>query len=305
MFDWIHYIDNLDELMTKKTHSLFKYPHFGRINQLRPNPEIALGHYIFWTVKEDGSNAGVYVDKYHIPKVRSRNVDVANFCEDVMKLDCFHAIVDMINHYKENYGSEYMVFGEFLNSKDRRSPTGLKKYDMPSFIVFDIYDLKNKKFLPFFTMSTMCGSFGIPIVKLVGVCCCSTMEELYAYRDKMLEATVGEEGVVGKIYEKVHPVIEDEYLIFKEKHFIPKPIVDPFESSGKVSLPQLPQPEVEACLYKIRDRLTPLEFATMKIVMPAFAKEVSLECEQQNCSNKLNLGNLYHQIVSRTERKED
>ena len=37
------------------------YPHFGRIEQVTPNPSILLGNDIFWTEKLDGSNAGIYL----------------------------------------------------------------------------------------------------------------------------------------------------------------------------------------------------------------------------------------------------
>jgi len=302
MYEWIYYIDDIDELMKKKKRDVFKYPHFGKISQLYPNPEVVLGHDIYWTLKEDGSNAGVYLKPNGEPTVRSRNVDVANFCRDVMCLPECKRVIDMIYHHKENYGSEFMVFGEYLSARGGRSPTGLKTYEESKFVVFDIWDITEKKFLPYYTVTMMCGYFNVPVVKLIGMCNCKSMDELYQYRDSMLEATVGEEGVVGKIYYKPHKAIEDNYLIFKEKHFIPKPVCDKFVGAGCVQLPQLPIEEVSACLSKVKDRLSPDEFKQMKTVMPAFAKEVALECEQQNCVNRINLKKLYDEIIEQQNR---
>ncbi len=39
------------------------YPKLGQIASLHPNPAIVLGRPIYWTVKEDGSNIGCYLNE--------------------------------------------------------------------------------------------------------------------------------------------------------------------------------------------------------------------------------------------------
>ena len=99
---------------------MFAYPHFGRIEQVTPNPSILLGNEIFWTEKLDGSNAGIYL-KDGEPMVRSRNQDVAQFSESVKQIPVFDKIVKLLHHLKDNYHTDYIVFCEFMQKIEKIS----------------------------------------------------------------------------------------------------------------------------------------------------------------------------------------
>ena len=269
----------------------FKYPSFGRIDQLYPNPHIMLCNDVYWTLKYDGSNTGFYFDETGEIKIRSRNVPVASFRDKVLDQPVSKNIMEMMNHNSENYKSDFVVFGELLSKG--KSPTGLKTYKEDDFIVFDIYDHSKESFVNFNQLCLLCGPFDIPVVDLVGRCNVNTLESLQDFVDEMLAATIGEEGVVGKIFKNPHESIKDNFLFVKEKHFIQKPKREKRSDSNYPETPQLDEGEVRKCIVKVFDESTIDDFKNTKITMPKIAKAVSLECKQQNCSNKLNLFGFY------------
>lgn len=270
----------------------YKYPHFGKIEQVLPNPEIMLGHDIYWTLKVDGSNSGFYFNEKGELRIRSRNMEQANFFDKIMNIDVSNNIVEMMEFHKEKYNKDYVVFGELLSKG--KSPTGLKTYDKDDYVVFDIYDHENDSFLNFNQMCLFCGSFDIPVVDLIGKCNVNTKESLFAFRDEMLEETKGEEGVVGKIYKKPFDFHSENFLFVKEKHFLQRPRRER-KSEGKIMLPQLNIGEIRKCIAKVYDESTLNEFKDIRIIMPRIAQEVKLECNQQNCSNNINLFKFYQE----------
>lgn len=352
---------------------MFEYPHFGRIEQVTPNPSILLGNDIFWTEKMDGSNVGIYL-KDGEPVVMDRNAIIARFSESVKQIPVFDKIVKLLHHLKDNYHTDYVVFCEFMQKG--WSPTGLKYYDCDSLVVFDIYNLTAGRFETWNNACLFCGTFDIPVVKLLGFCRCHTLDELYAFRDELIDfisnkvtvyvhncrfdmiqtkpytykygnhvisvaqdkkkftvttddkeiiyeilevvddvyyirlcgdtceptkikitKVTGEEGVVGKIYKNPSPLISDNYLFFKEKQWIPKPLKVFKSDVNGIILPSLPIEDVRACVYKVRAKITSYEFRNSKVAMPLIAKAVETECKQQNCKNTCNLFNLYCEVL--------
>lgn len=273
---------------------VFKYPKFGRIAQIEPNPSILLGHEIWWTLKEDGSNFGVYFNEEGKIRVRSRNQDIASFEEQVKNVPEFKNIVALIDHLT-TYHLNVIVFGELLAKGT--SPTGLVKNRPKDEIkVFDIYDIDAAKFINWTNTCVLCHPFNIPLVETIGRCVCANLEELNAFKDEVMEKTKGFEGVVGKVYQKPFEYSKDNYLFFKEKHSYPKPVIE-HENKNKPTLPQLPESDLRACVYKVKDELTPEEFKSMKTVMPRIAAKVKEECKEQNCSNRIPLNEVYFEVL--------
>lgn len=274
---------------------VFKYPKFGRIEQVLPNPDILLGHEIWWTIKEDGSNFGIYYDDEGKIRVRSRNFDVAKFEQKVQNVPTYKRIVEMMEHQKL-YHLNPIVFGELLYRGT--SPTGLvKQRPKDDLIIFDIYDRTHEKFLNWPQVCLMCEPFDVPVVKTVGKCVCSTLEQLESFKNEMMEASKGTEGVVGKIYQKPYDLYPEPFLFVKEKHAYPKP-ERVFVDNTKPKLPQLPETDVRACVQKVKDELSEEDFKTMKIVMPRIAEKVAEECREQNCSNSIKLSRIYFDYLN-------
>lgn len=268
-----------------------KYPKFGRIDQLLPNPHILLKNNIHWTLKVDGSNTGIYYDENGDIQIRSRNMDKAMFADKIENLEVFPNIIEMMEHNKM-YNSDLIVFGELLSKG--KSPTGLKSFSKDDFVVFDIYNHTENRYETYNQIRLLCHPFKIPVIPIVGLCNVATLDELYEFRDQMLDETIDEEGVVGKIYNFNHPARKENYIFFKEKHATPKwDHVKTKKSEGKIMLPQLEHGEVKKCVSKVCDMITPDEFNDVKTAMPLIAKEVKLECVEQNCHNAYNLFDLY------------
>jgi len=278
-----------------------KYPRFSRIDQLLPNPHIMLGNNIFWTLKVDGSNTGIFFNEEGEVQIRSRNMDKAMFAEKVKNLDIYDNIVEMMQHNRDTYNHDFTVFGELLSKG--KSPTGLKTFSKDDFIVFDIYNHTVGHYETYNQIRLLCHPFKVPVIPIVGMCNVATLDELYEFRDQMLAEVPTEEGVVGKIYRFNHPVRKENYLFVKEKNALPKwNHVKTKKSENKVMLPQLAHEEVKKCITKAYDMLTEDEFNDVKIAMPLIAKEVSKECKEQNCNNAYNLFDLY--VEKRRELNE-
>ena len=269
-----------------------KYPRFGRIDQLLPNPHIALKNDIIYTLKKDGSNTGIYFDEDNEIQIRSRRQDKAMFSQKVENLDVYDKIVEMMKHNKEMYNDDLIVFGELLSKG--KSPTGLKTYSKDDFIVFDIYNHNTGFFETYNQINLLCHPFKVPVVPIVGMCNVATLSELYEFRDQMLDEVPEEEGVVGKIYRFNHPTRKENYLFVKEKNALPKwNKIKTKKSEDKIMLPQLERGETKKCIAKVYDSISIEDFNEVKIVMPLIAIEVKKECCEQNCYNVYNLFDLY------------
>ena len=105
-----------------------RYPELERIANLKPNPEILLGQEIYWTVKRDGSNIGVYLDDEDNIQLRSRNLPIASdmFYSGFKQVTHADAIKEMILNERD-YCDEIVVFGEMLMKG--RSPTRIEMHE--------------------------------------------------------------------------------------------------------------------------------------------------------------------------------
>lgn len=280
--------------------STIKYPHLERIYNLKPNPEILLGQEIFWTEKRDGSNIGAYLNENGV-QLRSRNLNQAS--EDFYK--AFNAseqsegVLELLQD-APNWGNEYVVFGELLTIG--KSPTRMEMHEKNEFIVFDIWDNKNARFMNYNAVHQQCYHFGIPIVELYGTCNVVTTEALYAFKDNMLAKALEckREGVVGKAWAET-PFNRGDgagcskfITYFKEKHDLPalEKIPRAYEE-GVIRLPQLPDSELYGAIEKVRTDIGDEKFKEIRAAMPLVAKYVAEECKKHNCTAPKNLHHYY------------
>lgn len=286
------------------------YDHFGYLEQMK-NSGLLLGKQIYWTVKEDGSNTGIWYDeetnKY---RVSSRNQKVAMFEPNVLALPEVQNVIKFMDWVHTQYGSEYIVYGEYM--PEGWSPTHLKHYEKPSYKVFDIYDMKRKNYLDYYTMYNLMRPFDIPMVDLIAVTTSNSIEHLQKTQAELLSIMdlknqsfkckvkrffrriTGrlEEGLVAKCIDG------DAYYMFKAKYFREKVKVvkDP---ATKLYLPQIEKGELMKCVYKVKDSLTEEDFKNPKIAMPFISDEVGLELKQTGTSNKqYKLFQLYREVLN-------
>lgn len=274
-----------------------KYPELNSIIRLHPNPEIILGHEIFWQEKRDGSNLGIYLNNDNGIELRSRNMDKASddFYKVFNEIEESGKIRDLLISMHDDWNDEGVIFGELLVKG--KSPTKTEFHKENEFIIFDIWSSKMGGLIPYILVYQHCHHFKLPIVELYGTSKHITLESLLEFRDKMLRVAEnnGREGVVGKIFEK-----NIKYIYFKEKLDTPKLEKLPrVIENGRPILPPLPESEVLGALDKTFVDLGKENFMDVKIVMPLFAKYVSEECVKHNCDKPD--GNLYRRYRDKLE----
>lgn len=279
---------------------LIKYPHLDRLLLLYPNPEIVLGKEIYWTIKEDGSNIGAYLDGEGQVQLRSRNRTKASedFYRAFSESGESEGIYDLLFD-AQTWGDEYVVFGELC--RKGRSPTRMETHDRDKFIVFDIWSTKANRFMNYTQVHQQCHHFELPCVELIGTCNVATRDALFEFKDQMLTAALerGKEGVVGKIWDETPwncgegAGTKRGIVYFKEKHDTPKlEKILRLDVPGVVTLPMLPESEIFGAIEKAYADLG-AEFFEVRKAMPLIARYVAEECKQHNCANPKNLHTAY------------
>lgn len=269
---------------------VYAYPKLGQIASLKPNPAIVLGRPIYWTVKEDGSNIGCYLNEDGEVQLRSRNLDIASpeYYHKFANLGYLDSMKDLLESARD-YNDEYVVFGELLSKG--KSPTRIKCHDTDEYIIFDIWSEKSQTFLSYSKVYQEAYHADIPIVELVLISRVATLDRLYETRDSLLEMCkeFKHEGVVGKVY-------GDESIFFKEKlDSIHYDKVQTIDDGPHVVLPTLPDSEVYGAIDKVLVDIGSEQFADVKVAMPMVAKYVAEECRKHHCSNVKNLFGYYKQ----------
>lgn len=271
------------------------YPHFGPIAGLYPNPSILLGHDIYWTLKEDGSNIGCYLDQEDKLQIRSRNQKVAS--------PAFYAILESTGYIPDleegllsarDYGYEFMIFGELMTKG--KSPTRIEYHTENKYTIFDIFSMKigeelNGSYLSYPRVHQEAHHMNVPVVELVRLSNVNEIGSLYTIRDELLVQCEErkKEGVVGKVYKNL------DYCFVKEKlDSVRYDKVKTDRIEGKVVLPDLPESEIYGAIEKARTDLGD-EFGIIKKAMPLIAQYVAEECKKHHCGNVRNLSKYYKQ----------
>jgi hypothetical protein len=265
-----------------------KYPHLDHVDRLYPGPQVLLGNEIFWTLKEDGSNVGIaLIDG--VPEIRSRNCDRAqkDMYTALMMSSQWSGIMDLLTSAAQ-WGSEYVLFGELCQKG--KSPTRCKTHEETHFVAFDLWSEKEQCYVGYTRLHQECHHAGVPVVELLGTCKVMTLEDLYSFRDRILDICKekGEEGSVGKTF------VDGKNLYFKSKLDTPKLDKIPRDiRDGNVQLPPLPESEIMGAIEKARVDLGEAGFKDIKQAMPLIARYVAEEGKHHLCSTPRNLFSYY------------
>lgn len=264
--------------------SVPKYPHVEYLEHIRPDPHLVLGRRIDWTLKEDGSNCGIYLNEKDEMIVRSRNTDA---CDDAMlesfkRTGLYEAAEESLFSARQ-WGMDYVIFGELMTRG--RSPTRIKIYDKDDFKVFDIFTetpIGDSEYMNYVRMVQECNHAGLPFVEHLGASISKSMDHL---NDKISELMTlcretRQEGVVGKLY--------DLGIFFKAKTDTPPmKLFIPDEEDGKVILPPLADSDLFGAIEKVRESTGNEAFLDKRLVMPMIARAVSEECASHYRSKPL------------------
>lgn len=266
-------------------------------NKKVPIEEKLLHHEIVYQVKRDGTNLGVYLDDDNNLQLMTRNEKIAR--KDVYK--SFNEIPDLNDllfemlHTSKTNGCEIVVFGELMQKG--KSPGRFERHEKTTFEVFDIWSVNHNALAKVETVEEVCKKYGVTCVERYGQHMPHTTEELYAYRDQMLEKVKEnkKEGVVGKSI--FYGNDGNRYVnYFKEKLEKPEKIKS---ESDINALPQLLDSEIRGAVEKARITLGDDDFIDASKAMPIVAQYVKKECDKHECENRNPLYKYYK------ERLED
>jgi hypothetical protein len=268
------------------------YPHLNRLLLLNPGPQIALGKDIYWTIKEDGSNIGVYAGNDGDVHYRSRNMAQASdqFYGYMNSTDEYASLCELLTDSFSQWNDEIVIFGELLTKG--KSPTRVEIHEKTRFIVFDIWSTRQRGWLNYTQVHQHCYHYDLPIVELIGTCRCTDMDSLIAFKDQMLEVCKerGKEGTVAKVWDSslntgIGSGVGSGILYFKEKLDTPKIEKLPrVVQDGEISLPALPDSEVYGAVEKVRAELGE-EFRDIRKAMPLIAQYVGEEMKKHLCTS--------------------
>lgn len=257
---------------------------------LYPGPQVLLGKEIYYTVKEDGSNLGVYK---HPQKdelaYRSRNQERASqeFYNAMNQLPESEQLLGLLLDARR-WNDEYVIFGELCQKG--KSPTRIETHEETHFTVFDIWSERQQSLMNYNQMHQQCYHFGLKCVNLIGITISKSLDELYTSKDMILDLckAMGKEGTVGKVWGKGLRTSDGligsgDILYFKEKQDLPRLEKFPrIVQEGVLNLPNLSDSEIYGAIDKARVDLGE-GFRDPKLAMPLIADYVKEECRAHIC----------------------
>ena len=268
-----------------------RYPELNQALFMYPGPQILLGHDLYWTMKEDGSNIGCYLDETGEVQFRTRNMDKASpdFYKYMEGTEEYPKIKELLES-STDWNSEYVLFGELLTKG--KSPTRIELHEKTRFVAFDLYTTRQKSFITYNALHQQCYHFDIPIVELLGTCNVIDLPSLWEFRDQMLDICRErrKEGVVAKGWDKMYKSDSSIHsgrglLYFKEKLDTPKLEKIPrVVQEGLIQLPALPDSEVYGAIEKARADIGDTDFMNIKKAMPLVAQYVGEEMKKHHCA---------------------
>lgn len=248
---------------------LAKYPKIDYFSKIDEYKQMLYGTDIYWTVKRDGSNVGLYLNDDGILRVRSRNMPVAIFEPNVKQL----RDADIIKSYLDE-NRHHIVFGEFLQKGI--SPTGIETHKEDDLFIFDIYDMETNKFISIDLTYDIMDALGVKTCPIIKTTTHNTEDSI---RDEAMEVQDwckrnNYEGSVYKVYEpdiflKVKPVYE--HLEVKKQK----------EKKEWADLPVIPDSEVRAIISLVKHEYGD-KFYDVRFIMPIVAEKVMSEVKLLN-----------------------
>lgn len=268
-----------------------RYPELSQALFMYPGPQILLGHDLYWTIKEDGSNIGCYLNESGEVQFRTRNMDKASpdFYKYMVGTEEYPKIKDLLESAAD-WNTEYVIFGELLTKG--KSPTRVELHEKTRFVAFDLYDARHDTLISYNTLHQQCHHFDLPVVELLGTCRVIDLRSLWEFRDQMLDICRErrKEGTVAKGWDKSYKPDSSLHsgrglLYFKEKLDTPKLEKLPrVVQDGAIQLPPLPESEVFGAIEKVRADIGDTDFMDIKKAMPLVAQYVGEEMKKHQCT---------------------
>jgi len=276
-----------------------KYHSLDPVRRLHWNGRELLGKRCYITVKRDGEcvcgyeDIGFYTednpDGVIYPEIGSRKQAVA--ASDIMNrmkgTPEYVKLCDLLKTEREDYGEVYVCYGEL---QKHVSPT---RVEMPKknlhWVMFDIWDVKNDRYLGYNKIFQLGKKYRIPVVKLLEIATCNTLEEITTMIDEHLvwAKRHKREGIVGKIYSGT------PQIMFKEKIDLPKKIKIRSSTENRPLLPPMPEDKVIRAMQHAFDEVGEENWNDVSQAMPCFARHVATEAEEHYYQRPKNIYSIY------------
>lgn len=281
-----------------------RYPGMSRIANIYPAPDHILGNDIYWTIKEDGSNIGIYLKGGEL-MIRSRNRIIAEskFMAAFKSIEdgaLYKNVKDLLVELQNENDNEKMIFGELCFKG--ASPTRIETHSEHKFYMFDIAVMINDeiKFMPYNFVHQQAYHYNIPIVELVAVTKHSTMESLYEYKNVILKLMEDrhKEGVVGKVYKKT----AIGQIFFKEKNDLPKfDKILCHRDENEIIVETLEESECMSEVVKAFDDTPEESWRNTSTMMPLIVEYIKKEAKRRYRHTPRNMFELYNrELIRRT-----
>lgn len=286
-----------------------KYPELENLRRLKNEGRELLGKTIDWTEKRDGQCVSIILDEDERWIISSHNREIAeeNIQQRFSLTPEFPKIKDLLITECSQYGKNYIAYGELLLPISPTRVERNKKYI--HWILFDIYDLNNERFIPYEQLYQLAYNYKIPVVKRIIQSIHGNMTQLSGAVDIMLKWAKRHrrEGVVGKVY--------SDQIFFKEKHNLPKPTK--LERPNKIDLPVMDEHTIMRALQHAFDEVMNItskcndctcrdahddetcipcmeeRWRDKKLSMPIIAKHMGVEAREHNFSTPHNMYQIY------------
>ena len=180
----------------------------------------------------------------------------------------YDKVTELLN---DEYIDRCIVYGELLKTV---SPTRIEpKRKHIHWILFDIYSLKESRYLSYNLVYQIGYHFKIPVVRELEYFVPTSMEHLFEMIEKSKKwcKRHRREGIVGKDYKN--------QVFFKEKIDLPKrPKLK--RQSTKVSLPPMPEEKILRALQHAYDEIGEDNWLNKALAMPIVARHIATEARE-------------------------
>lgn len=270
-----------------------KYPHFGRIDQLKNEGRELLGKDICWTVKRDGQNIVFWHDGTEV-RFGSRNMEVPDqsIISKVTKTPEYSKVVALLEAEPQ-----LVVYCEHMQSG--RGPC---KIEMPrkkeSLILLDILNSKGV-FFSYNLLHQYAHKHKLPVAEMIEQSTPMTLKELFDVRDQLLIwcKKHKKEGVVGKVY------YQHEQIFFKEKIDLPKKPLKKTRSTSKPSLPTMPEEKIWNAISQAEEecKRNGEAWNDPKYAMPRVARHLATQAREHCYATPTNMFSWYTAYKNRSD----
>ena len=234
-----------------------EYPHISILESMKPTKRVLLGQRLFWTHKKDGSNVAIQrvingPESTTLVSSRNQAQAASDITALVYRTEEYPKIIQLLTD-----NPEFLCYVEAVHKGV--SVTRIETYERDQLFLFDIFNKKSGKYLPYVLVHQMAFHYKIPVVSLWAETRHITEASLEETVDKCLEYCKENnlEGMVIKAYEIPDKIAgyykeySEGLIMAKVKQDIPKRPKLVKKEDGKAQYPPCPESEVFSAIAKL------------------------------------------------------